>query len=106
MSSVGVSQFSDVEHLLLFEVWPIVCKISAAKPAVHHKKKLANSLHVFRSLLQRVLQLEQSINSIGSKIDAVVNKLDVLERNKLMRRDLLGKPLDNVSKVGSPPPCI
>lgn len=101
-----MNQFSDVEHSLLFGVWPIVHKISAANPTVYHEKKLANALHVFLSLLQRVLQLEQSINSIGSKIDAVVSKLDMLERNKLKRKDLLGKPLDNVSKVSSPPPCI
>lgn len=103
---MGINQISDVEHSLLFEVWPIVLKISAANSAAHHKEKLANVLHVFLSLLQRVLQLEQSINSIGSKIDAVVNKLDVLERNKLKRKDLLGKQLDNVSKVGSPSPCV
>lgn len=60
------------------------------------------SIHSYLSLLQRVLQLEQSINSIGSKIDAVVKKLDMLERNKLKRKDLLGKPLDNVSKEEEP----
>lgn len=106
MPSVGMNQFSDVKHSLLFEVWPIVRETFAANPAVHHKKKLANALHVSPSLLQRVLQLEQSINSIGSKIDAVVNKLDVLERNNLKRKDPLGEPLDNGSKVGSLPPCI
>uniref|UniRef100_A0A8C5JR05 Polycystin 2 like 1, transient receptor potential cation channel n=1 Tax=Junco hyemalis TaxID=40217 RepID=A0A8C5JR05_JUNHY len=57
-------------------------------------------------LLHRVLQLEQAINSIGYKIDAVVNKLDVPERKELKKKDLLGKPLGDVSKVGSPPPCI
>lgn len=76
----------------------------AANLTVHYNKKLANDLHVSLRLLQRVLWLEQSINSIGSETDAVVSKLNVLERNKLMRKDLLGKPLD-VTKVGSPPPC-
>lgn len=52
-----------------------------------------------------MLQLEQSINSIGSKIDAVVNKLDVPERKELKRKDLLGKPVGDASKVGSPQPC-
>lgn len=74
-------------------------------PFIHHKKKLTNALHDSLSLLHRVLHLEQSINSIGSKIDAVV-KLDVPERKELQRKDLLGKPLGDVSKVGSPPPCI
>uniref|UniRef100_A0A8C8BDB9 Polycystin 2 like 1, transient receptor potential cation channel n=1 Tax=Otus sunia TaxID=257818 RepID=A0A8C8BDB9_9STRI len=72
--------------------------MSAENLTVHYKKNLANTLYVSPSLLQRVLQLEQSINSIGSKIDAVVSKLDTLERNKLKRMDLLGKPLDNISK--------
>ncbi|KAM7047898.1 polycystin-2-like protein 1 [Acridotheres tristis] len=52
----------------------------------------------FQVLLHRVLRLEQSINSIGSKIDAVVNKLDVPERKELKRKDLLGKPVGDVSK--------
>ncbi|XP_005048373.1 PREDICTED: polycystic kidney disease 2-like 1 protein [Ficedula albicollis] len=52
----------------------------------------------FQVLLHRVLQLEQSINNIGSKIDAVVNKLDVPERKELKRKDLLGKPVGDVSK--------
>lgn len=106
MSSVGMNQLSDGEHSLLFEVWPIACEMSATNLTVHHKKNLANVLHVSPSLLQRVLQLEQSINNIGSKIDAVVSKLDMLERNRLKRKDMLGKRLDNVNKVGSPPPCI
>ncbi|OPJ84408.1 polycystic kidney disease 2-like 1 protein [Patagioenas fasciata monilis] len=64
----------------------------------HISKASWVSKEEFQVLLQRVLQLEQSINSIGSKIDAVVKKLDMLERSKLKRKDLLGKPLDNVSK--------
>ncbi|XP_014730788.1 PREDICTED: polycystic kidney disease 2-like 1 protein isoform X2 [Sturnus vulgaris] len=52
----------------------------------------------FQVLLHRVLQLEQSINSIGSKIDAVVNKLDVPERKELKRKDLLGKPVGDGQK--------
>lgn len=70
------------------------------------RKKVVKILHVFPSLLQRVLHLEQSINSIGSKIDAVVSKLEVLERNKLKRKDLMGKSLDSGRKVGSAPPLI
>uniref|UniRef100_A0A8C2U7Y5 Polycystin 2 like 1, transient receptor potential cation channel n=1 Tax=Coturnix japonica TaxID=93934 RepID=A0A8C2U7Y5_COTJA len=69
------------------------------------KNKVANALSSPR-LLQRVLHLEQSIHSIGSKIDAVVSKLEVLERNKLKMKDLMGKPLDNNGKVGSPTPYI
>ncbi|NXF97048.1 PK2L1 protein, partial [Eubucco bourcierii] len=45
----------------------------------------------FQAILQRVLQLEQSINSIGSKIDAVVSKVNVPERNELKRKDLFSR---------------
>ncbi|KAM6415897.1 polycystin-2-like protein 1 [Rhynochetos jubatus] len=68
----------------------------------HANKASWVSKEEFQVLLQRVLQLEQSINSIGSKIDAVVNKLDILERHKLKRKDLLGKLLDSVSKEEEP----
>uniref|UniRef100_A0A8C3QHZ4 Polycystin 2 like 1, transient receptor potential cation channel n=1 Tax=Cyanoderma ruficeps TaxID=181631 RepID=A0A8C3QHZ4_9PASS len=64
----------------------------------HAHKATWVSKEEFQVLLHRVLQLEQSINSIGSKIDAVVNKLDVPERKELKRKDLLGKPLGDVSK--------
>uniref|UniRef100_A0A674GK00 Polycystin 2 like 1, transient receptor potential cation channel n=1 Tax=Taeniopygia guttata TaxID=59729 RepID=A0A674GK00_TAEGU len=72
----------------------------------HTNKATWVSKEEFQVLLHRVLQLEQSINSIGSKIDAVVNKLDVPERKELRRKDLLGKPLGDVLKVGSPPPSV
>ncbi|KAK2536057.1 Pkd2l1 [Columba livia] len=68
----------------------------------HINKASWVSKEEFQVLLQRVLPLEQSIKSIGFKIDAVVKKLDMLERNKLKRKDLLGKPLDNVSKEEEP----
>ncbi|XP_059707462.1 polycystin-2-like protein 1 [Haemorhous mexicanus] len=64
----------------------------------HTNKATWVSKEEFQVLLHRVLQLEQSINSIGSKIDAVVKKLDVPERKELKRKDLLGKPLGDVSK--------
>ncbi|NWZ95201.1 PK2L1 protein, partial [Nesospiza acunhae] len=58
----------------------------------HTNKATWVSKEEFQVLLHRVLQLEGSINCIGSKIDAVVNKLDVPERKELKRKDLLGKP--------------
>ncbi|XP_074400996.1 polycystin-2-like protein 1 [Zonotrichia albicollis] len=64
----------------------------------HSNKATWVSKEEFQVLLHRVLQLEQSINSIGYKIDAVVNKLDVPERKELKKKDLLGKPLGDVSK--------
>ncbi|RMC11599.1 hypothetical protein DUI87_11720 [Hirundo rustica rustica] len=64
----------------------------------HANKATWVSKEEFQVLLHRVLQLEQSINSTGSKTDAVVNKLDVPERKELKRKDLLGKPLGDVTK--------
>ncbi|XP_005025282.1 polycystin-2-like protein 1 isoform X1 [Anas platyrhynchos] len=68
----------------------------------HASKASWVSKEEFQVLLQRVLHLEQSINSIGSKIDAVVSKLEVLERNKLKRKDLMGKSLDSGRKDEEP----
>ncbi|XP_008500272.2 polycystic kidney disease 2-like 1 protein [Calypte anna] len=65
----------------------------------HTNKASCVSKEEFQILLQHVLQLERSINSIGSKTDAMVNEL---ERNKLKKKDLLGKPLDNVIKEEEP----
>ncbi|KAF2979646.1 hypothetical protein EK904_003001 [Melospiza melodia maxima] len=64
----------------------------------HSNKATWVSKEEFQVLLHRVLQLEQSINSIGYKIDAVVNKLDVPERKEMKKKDLLGKPLGDASK--------
>ncbi|XP_031457941.1 polycystic kidney disease 2-like 1 protein [Phasianus colchicus] len=68
----------------------------------HANKASWVSKEEFQVLLQRVLHLEQSIHNIGSKIDAVVSKLEVLERNKLKTKDLMGKPLDNGRKEEEP----
>lgn len=43
--------------------------------------------------------MEHSIGSIVSKIDAVIVKLEAMERAKLKRRDVLGKLLDGVTEV-------
>uniref|UniRef100_A0A8C8SVD9 Polycystin 2 like 1, transient receptor potential cation channel n=1 Tax=Pelusios castaneus TaxID=367368 RepID=A0A8C8SVD9_9SAUR len=74
---------------------------------VDEKNNQANRCHwvseeEFQILLQRVRQLERSISSIVSKIDLVVSKLEVLERNKLQRKDLVGKLLDNIRKEDQP----
>ncbi|XP_039338641.1 polycystic kidney disease 2-like 1 protein isoform X2 [Mauremys reevesii] len=68
----------------------------------HANKSTWVSEEEFQILLRRVLQLEHSISSIVSKIDSVVSKLEVLERNKLQRKDLVGKLLDNISKEEQP----
>lgn len=43
--------------------------------------------------------MEHSIGSIVSKIDAVIVKLEIMERAKLKRREVLGRLLDGVVEV-------
>lgn len=53
-------------------------------------------------LMRRVDRMEHSIGSIVSKIDAVIVKLEAMERAKLKRRDVLGRLLDGVTEVRNP----
>lgn len=50
-------------------------------------------------LVRRVDRMEHSIGSIVSKIDAVIVKLEAMERAKVKRRDVLGRLLDGVMEV-------
>lgn len=50
-------------------------------------------------LVRRVERMEHSIGSIVSKMDAVIVKLEVMERAKLKRRDVVGRLLDGVMEV-------
>uniref|UniRef100_A0A4W3J2G4 Polycystin-2 n=1 Tax=Callorhinchus milii TaxID=7868 RepID=A0A4W3J2G4_CALMI len=52
----------------------------------------------FQVLVRRVDRMEHSIGSIVSKIDAVIVKLEAMERAKLKRRDVLGRLLDGVTE--------
>lgn len=45
--------------------------------------------------------MEHSIGSIVSKIDAVIVKLEAMERVKVKRRDVLGRLLEGVMEVSS-----
>lgn len=54
-----------------------------------------------RRLVRRVDRMEHSIGSIVSKIDAVIVKLEIMERAKLKRREVLGRLLDGVAEVSS-----
>ncbi|XP_051801558.1 polycystin-2 isoform X2 [Acanthochromis polyacanthus] len=54
------------------------------------------SYEEFQVLVRRVDRMEHSIGSIVSKIDAVIVKLEAMERAKLKRRDVLGRLLDGV----------
>lgn len=50
-------------------------------------------------LVRRVERMEHSIGSIVSKMDAVIVKLEVMERANLKRRDVVGRLLDGVIEV-------
>ncbi|XP_047222593.1 polycystin-2 isoform X1 [Girardinichthys multiradiatus] len=54
------------------------------------------SYEEFQMLVRRVDRMEHSIGSIVSKIDAVIVKLEGMERAKQKRRDVLGRLLDGV----------
>ncbi|XP_030046524.1 polycystin-2 [Microcaecilia unicolor] len=56
------------------------------------------SYEEFQLLVRRVDRMEHSIGSIVSKIDAVIVKLETMERAKLKRRDVLGRLLDGVTE--------
>ena len=46
--------------------------------------------------------MEHSIGSIVSKIDAVLVKLEAMEKAKLKRRETMGKILDSITEVRAP----
>ncbi|XP_013358211.1 PREDICTED: polycystin-2 [Chinchilla lanigera] len=56
------------------------------------------SYEEFQVLVRRVDRMEHSIGSIVSKIDAVIVKLEIMERAKLKRREVLGRLLDGVTE--------
>ena len=43
--------------------------------------------------------MEHSVGSIVSKIDAVIVKLEAMERAKIKRRETMAKLLDNIKEV-------
>jgi len=53
----------------------------------------------FMLLQRRVDRMEHSIGNIVSKIDAVLVKLESMERAKAKRRETMGKLLDSISEV-------
>jgi polycystin 2 len=58
------------------------------------------SYEEFTVLSRRVDRMEHSIGSIVSKIDAVLVKLEAMEKAKLKRRETMGKILDSIIEVG------
>ena len=59
------------------------------------------SYEEFTVLSRRVDRMEHSIGSIVSKIDAVLVKLEAMERAKSKRRETMSKILDSITEVGS-----
>lgn len=55
-------------------------------------------IHVVCSLTRRVDRMEHSIGSIVSKIDAVLVKMEAMEKAKANRRDTMSKILDTISE--------
>ena len=55
----------------------------------------------FTVLSRRVDRMEHSIGSIVSKIDAVLVKLEAMERAKSRRRETMNKLLDSISEVST-----
>lgn len=53
----------------------------------------------FPRLSRRVDRMEHSIGSIVSKIDAVLVKLEAMERAKVQRRETMNKLLDSITEV-------
>jgi len=53
----------------------------------------------FILLQRRVDRMENSIGSIVSKIDAVLVKLEAMERAKTRRRETMSKLLDSITQV-------
>jgi hypothetical protein len=59
----------------------------------------AAPLEEFTLLQRRVDRMEHSIGSIVSKIDAVLVKLEAMERAKAKRRETMSKMLDSITEV-------
>lgn len=58
-----------------------------------------HDLNIFR-LSRRVDRVEHSIGSIVSKIDAVLLKLEAMDKAKIKRRETMTKLLDSISEGG------
>ncbi|XP_042324484.1 polycystin-2 isoform X2 [Sceloporus undulatus] len=56
------------------------------------------SYEEFQVLVRRVDRMEHSIGSIVSKVDAVIVKLEVMEKTKLKRKEVLSRLLDGVTE--------
>lgn len=78
----------------------ILCHLnkSAQLSKLFEKK---NFLSFDDRLSRRVDRVEHSIGSIVSKIDAVLLKLEAMDKAKIKRRETMTKLLDSISEQGS-----
>lgn len=72
---------------------------SATKSSRTGRTSNGVSYEEFTVLSRRVDRMEHSIGSIVSKIDAVLVKLEAMEKAKLKRRETMGKILDSITEV-------
>jgi polycystin 2 len=73
---------------------------SDAKSSHAGHKSNGISYEEFTVLSRRVDRMEHSVGSIVSKIDAVLVKLEAMEKAKLKRREIMSKILDSITEVG------
>lgn len=78
-------------------MWSLLVSKQLEEKSLVKKKNFCDSL--FLRLVRRVDRMEHSIGSIVSKIDAVIVKLETMERTKIKRRDVLSRLLDGVVEV-------
>ncbi|MEQ2164474.1 TRP-like ion channel Pkd2 [Goodea atripinnis] len=90
LSNSRALRYSSSKHLI--SLWDNTSSISMNCEAVI----LMPLCFLSARLVRRVDRMEHSIGSIVSKIDAVIVKLEGMERAKQKRRDVLGRLLDGV----------
>lgn len=71
---------------------------ASASESSGHGSITSVSFEEFSVLQRRVDRLEHSIGSIVSKIDAVLVKLDTMEKTKHKRKETMGKILDTITE--------
>ena len=103
-----------LEHLLNYLYWASVMKRSRKffslwiyrYPGNYNWRanKTASFIFLFsHSLSRRVDRVEHSIGSIVSKIDAVLLKLEAMDKAKIKRRETMTRLLDSITEQGSQP---
>ncbi|XP_013419430.1 polycystin-2 isoform X1 [Lingula anatina] len=74
-------------------------EIEKDKEMAQAGRKMGVTVEEFSVLQRRVDRMEHSIGSIVSKIDAVLVKLEAMEKAKLKRRETMAKILDSITEA-------